>query len=78
MYWRHFRLYLEEFDSIDQAIGFICDGEDYGNMASEGVFSEGEPVIHGGYVDRDPPTEDQAEKMRAAYRHAKAGTSPWS
>jgi hypothetical protein len=45
-------------------------------ISTVGVFRDGEPIIHRGYVDQLPPTPEQAQDMRENYRRAKARRSP--
>jgi hypothetical protein len=70
VYWRHYSAYLHEAESVEDALAFIQGGEDDGRMSSSGVYVNGEPRICGGYVSQDPPTLEDAEVMRAAYRKA--------
>lgn len=72
VYYRHFAVYRQEVDSIEEALSAIQYGADDGQMASVGVFVNGEPRIWDGYVRQDPPTPEQAEEMRAEYAKAEA------
>jgi hypothetical protein len=69
-YYRHFNKYLAEAESIEDALRSIEYGEDAGQMSSVGVFVDGEPRVWDGFVDKDPPTTEQAEKMRRFYGEA--------
>lgn len=71
VYYRYHSPYVEEFETVERALGFIEFGEDDGQMSSVGVFKDGEPIIWRGYVDQDPPTPEQAESMREDYRKAR-------
>lgn len=70
VYMRHFAAYLHEAETVADALSFIEHGEDAGEMSSVGIYVNGQPHIWDGYVDKEPPTPEQAKKMRAAYREA--------
>jgi hypothetical protein len=74
VFYRHFRVYRAEMDSVAEAISFLNSGEDYGSLSSVGVFVDGEPHLTDAYVNDDggrTPTPEEADRMRADY--AKAG-----
>lgn len=69
VYYQHFWVYRNEFDSIEEARSFLKNGEDYGTLASVGVFVDGEPrVLRYGrpykWADAD------LDEMRADYAKA--------
>lgn len=69
VFYRHFGVYAQECDSIEEAVAFLNSGEDYGELASVGVFVDGQPRITDQYVHDPgrPPTDDEAAAMRADY-----------
>jgi hypothetical protein len=71
LYARHFCLYVEECDSLEEAIQYLESGADYGECAPVGVLVEGEPRVYGSF-DPKPPNEEQALEMRRLYGLVKA------
>ena len=44
IYWRYHSRCADEFDTFDEAIRFLWDGEEYGDLSSEEVVGEGRTI----------------------------------
>lgn len=67
VYYRHFTVYRHACDTVEEAKGYLCYGEDDGSLSSVGVFVDGKPVLYDVYVDPHPPTADEAREMLDSY-----------
>lgn len=69
---------VHEHDSIEDAVGFIGSGEDYGECSGIGVMLDGQPHLwtHGEWEDDGfkktgrLPNADEADYMRRLYTEA--------
>jgi hypothetical protein len=74
VYYRYGVPSIEPCETIEDAVGYLDSGEEWGSLSSVGVFVAGEP--HSVKYKGAPPTYDEAEAMRAEYAKATAGRTP--
>jgi hypothetical protein len=43
VYYRRFEIYVEEYDSVEEAQAALTNGEEYNALSSVGVYVEGKP-----------------------------------
>lgn len=68
VYYRYGVVYArDDFDTVEEAIACLVNGEDYGALSSVGVFVDGEPRFAGSF-DPYAPNAQEAEDMRADYQ----------
>jgi hypothetical protein len=84
IYWRYHSLDAEEFDTVEEARGFIETGEDYGSLAGEAVVDATGgviPLTQGRAVDRLPKCQAGVGGVPPEQRLARSrifGTQPSS
>jgi hypothetical protein len=71
LYARHYGLYIsDDHETLEDAVGYLESGADYGECAPIGVLVEGEPRTYGSF-NPHVPTGEQADEMRRLYRLVK-------
>jgi hypothetical protein len=71
LYARYGGRYLREFDTTEEAFGYIESGEDTREISAIGIFQDGVPVIWDGYAQTVVPNDEQRTVMLAEYERAK-------
>lgn len=69
VYYRYHSIYAEECGSIEEALAFLENGEDYGELSSVGVYVEGEPRLAKQFVEKHPLTEEERKYMEEEYKN---------
>ena len=75
LYARHYGLYLEECDTLQEAIDFLEYTADAGEGAPIGVLIDGDPRTAGSFAP-EPPSDEQAAEMVRLYAVVKQHDGP--
>jgi hypothetical protein len=62
---------IEEFDDINEALGYIKRGSEDGYFYPLGIFIDGQPHIWNGYISDSKPNLKQEELMIKEYKKCK-------